>query len=315
MSESLVQIGNNQALQQGGVGLGANIFRARPALIELIQTTSRAENVTPGEFRVVSTNMHLGKVIRVVLLSVPQEQREWFKDKTSFTKENKRCFSLDNIQPHSRALEPPAMYCKSCPKGDLNWAKWRMTRDPNDLPSCNVYWNVLVADRKTQRPYFLNIKGKSYQPFRQAMEQQMSSLLADIFSNVRVVNKERGYTFVKSENRFVPIPGFVVAEGKSQLAPEPLPSIYNISFDIKSKKVNYATGTAFVMEFSDFKLMSPEDCAEFGNLYLEIVQSKIDTQAAVAEATITEAEAAEAVMEPSAEVKGEVIPPSTPITI
>jgi hypothetical protein len=252
--------------------------------------------------------MHLGKVIRVVLLSVPQEQREWFKDKTSFTKENKKCFSLDNIQPHPRALEPPAMYCKSCPKGDLNWAKWRMTRDPNDLPPCNVYWNVLVADRKTQRPYFLNIKGKSYQPFRQAMEQQMSSLLADIFSNVRAVNKERGYTFVKAENRFVPTLGATVADG---VVPEPLPSIYNISFDIKSKKVNYATGTAFVMEFSDFKLMSPEDSAEFGQLYLDIVANKVDVQAVTAE----EAEAIEAVTEAPATVKSEVLPPSIPITI
>jgi len=310
MSEALVQIGS-QALQQGGVGFGANIFRARPSLIELVQTTSRAENVTPGDFRVVSTNLHLGKTIRVVLLSVPSEQREYFKEKNVFTKENKRCFSLDNIQPHSRALEPPAMFCKTCPKGDLNWSKWRITRDPNDLPPCNVFWNVLIADRKTQRPYYLNIKGKSYQPFRQAMEQGMSNLLADIFANIRAINKERGYTFVKAENRFVPTPGFVVPEGTIQKAPEPLPNIFEISFNINSKKVNYATGTAYVMEFSDFKWMDPDGRAEFGQLYLDIVANKAEVQAAATE----EAEVTEAVMEAPAEVKGEVIPPSTPITI
>ena len=310
MSEELVQIGNG-ALQQGGIGFGANIFRARPSLIELVQTTSRAENVTPGNFRIVSTNLHLGTDIRVVILDVPTTPREWFKEKNVFTKENKKCFSLDGIQPHPRALEPPALWCKTCPKGDVNWQNWRKTHNPNDLPPCMSYFNILIADRKTQRPYYLNVKGKSCQPFDIAMKQQMSNLLTDIFVKVRQVNKERGYTFVKAENRFAPTPGFVVPEGTIQKAPEPLPNIFEISFNINSKKVNYATGTAYVMEFSDFKWMDPDDRAEFGQLYLDIVANKVDAQAAAAEET----EVAEAVMEAPAEVKSEILPPSEPITI
>jgi hypothetical protein len=246
-----------------------------------------------------------------VLLSVPQEQREFFKEKNVFTRENKRCFSLDNIQPHSRALEPPAMYCRTCPKGDMQWEVWRKTRNPNDLPACSAYWNVLVADRKTQRPYYLNIKGKSYQPFRVAMQQQMSSLMADIFANVRATNKERGYTYVKAENHFVPTPGFVVPDGQAQLAPEPLPNIFEISFDITSNNVVSPAGSSFAMSFSNFKWMSPEDRAEFGQLYLDIVANKVDVQAVTAE----EAEAIEAVTEAPATVKSEVLPPSIPITI
>jgi hypothetical protein len=319
MSEELVQISGNQALTQGGVGFGAGIFRARPMMLELVQKSSRAENVVYGDFRIVSTNVHLGRTIRVVMLAVPQEQREWFKDKNVFSKDNKKCFSLDGVQPHPRALEPPAMFCKTCSKGDINWENWRKTKDPNDLPPCGAYWNLLVADRKTQRPYYLNVKGKSYKPFKDAMEQQMSGLMADIFANVRAVNKERGYTYIKAQNRFVDTPGFILPEGQTvKLAPEPLPNIFDISFDITSNNVNSASGSSFVMSFNKFAMMSPEDKAEFGQMYLDITENKvqIDTTAAAAAAEEAEAaEAAAAAAETPATVKSEVLPPSIPINI
>src|SRR5271157_5788303 len=123
MSEAIVVRSNNQAMQLGGVGVGARMFRARPSMLELVHKSSRAENVQYGQFRVVSTNEHLGTTIRVVLLAVPQEQREWFRDPTKFSKDNKACFSLDGVRPHERASDPPAMYCRTCPKGDSNWVK------------------------------------------------------------------------------------------------------------------------------------------------------------------------------------------------
>jgi len=93
MSEAIVVSGSsNQALQLGGIGVGARMFRARPSVLELVHKSSRAENVKYGEFRVVSTNEHLGNKIRIVLLAVLQEQREWFRDPTKFSKENKACF-------------------------------------------------------------------------------------------------------------------------------------------------------------------------------------------------------------------------------
>src|ERR1035437_4863918 len=191
MSEALVVRGNSQALQLGGVGLGAKMFRARPSMIELVHKSSRAENVKYGEFREISTNEQLGNVIRVVLLAVPQEQREWFDGQT-FSKESKKCFSLDGIQPHNRAAAPPAMFCKTCPKGDSNWVKWRQTKQASDLPPCGAYWHLLLALRATQTPHFLNIKGKSFLPFKQAMKQQMQSLLAKLMTIVRAENKKRG---------------------------------------------------------------------------------------------------------------------------
>lgn len=301
-------------MQLGGVGMGASIFKARPQMLELVHKTSRQENVKFGEFRIIGTNEHVGTSIRAVLLAVPQEQREWFIDPTKFSKDNKGCFSLDGIQPHPRAAQPPAMFCKVCPKGDINWERWRKTKNPADLPPCGAYWHLLIADRSTQTPYYLNVKGKSYMPFRQAMETQMSGLLAKVFANVKAENKKRGYTLVNLQEKpgapayqeFRPTPGFALAEGQPQQLPEPMPNIFDISFDIYSHTKD---GGPFMMGFKDFRLMKTEDKAEFGQLYLDLMANK----AQVADVT-EETAAAEAVSEApasSASPQGEVLPPIT----
>lgn len=315
MSEAIVVTGNT-GMQIGGVGLSSSIFKARPSMVELVHKSSRQENVKYGEFRVVSSNEHLGTKIRVVLLAVPQEQREWFNDPKVFNKENKYCFSLDGITPHPRAAHPPALYCRVCPKGDINWEKWRKTKNPADLPPCGAYWHLLIADRTTQTPYYLNVKGKSYLPFKQAMEQQMSGLLAKVMANVKADNKARGYTLVNLQKEvgapiyqeFRPTPGFVVPEGQTQQPALPLPNIFDISFDIFSHSKD---GGPFQMGFSNFAVMKPEDKAEFGQLYLDLLQSKLDAQAGY-EAQ-AEAEATAAVSEPPAQTQpqGEILSPIT----
>ena len=314
MSEAIVVRNNSQAMQLGGVGMGAKMFRARPSMIELVHKSSRAENVQYGQFRVVSTNEHLGNVIRVVLLAVPVEQREWF-DGATFSKEAKKCFSLDGVQPHPRAACPPVMYCKSCPKGDINWVKWRQTRQASDLPPCGAYWHLLLADRATQTPYYLNVKGKSYLPFKQAMEQQMQSLLAKLIANVRAENKKRGYTYVTLQDsetgaqwqEFRPTEGFVVPEGQTQQPVEPMPNIFDISFDIVSSSRD---GGPFVMSFGKFALMKPEDKAEFGQLYMDLLEAREEMKSSANE----EAEAAAMVTEiqpAPTQAQGEVLPPIT----
>ena len=319
MSEAIVVRSSSQAMQLGGVGMGAKIFRTRPSMLELVHKSSRAENVKYGEFRVVSTNEHLGTTVRVVLLGVPQSQREWFIDPAKFSKDNKGCFSLDGIQPHPRAAQPPAMFCKTCSKGDINWVKWRANKIPANLPPCGAYWHLLLADRATQTPYYLNVKGKSYLPFQNAMEQQMQPLLAKLMANVRAENKKRGYTYVTLEDsetgakwqEFRSTEGFVVPEGQTQQVIEPMPNIFDISFDIISSSRD---GGPFVMSFSKFALMKPEDKAEFGQLYLDLLESREETQASFNE----EAEAAAMVTEirPATHpFTGEVLAPQEEITI
>jgi len=290
----------------GGVGLGSSLFRARPGVIELVHKSSRQENVKFGEFRICASNEHLGKSIRVVLLAVPQVQREYFEDKTVFTKENKACFSLDGIQPHPNAKNPPALYCSTCPKGNINWTKWRKTKDPNDLPPCGEYFHLLVALRDNQLPYYLNIKGKSYQPFQQAMQQQMAGLLAKLIAQVKANNRANGYTLMKVQDNpgapireeFRPTPGFVVPAGEVQKSIEPQPNIFDVSFSIS---VTSKDGGSYFMKFDDFKLMKAEDRAEFGQLYADLMQQKIDLSKS--NAINEEAEAAAAVAEAKADAE------------
>jgi hypothetical protein len=318
MSEAIVVTGqNNVALQMGGIGLGANMFKARPSMLEVVHKSSRQPNVKPGEFRVLATNEHLGPSIRAVLLAVPQLQREWFFDPKVFTKENKYCFSLDGIQSHPHASNAPAQFCKTCPKGDINWVTWRKTKNPADLPPCGAYWHLLLADRNTQTPYYLNAKGRSAAPFQQAMEQQMAGLLAKLFANVKAENKKRGYTLVNLQDTpngpvyqaFRPTPGFVLPEGlKEQLPQEPMPNIFDISFDIN---IISKDGGSYQMEFTKFALMKPEDKAEFGQLYLDIVQQKVDLTAEPNEEAEAEAEVSEPAASTQGQPQGEVLPPIT----
>jgi hypothetical protein len=316
MSENeaiVVSPANSEALQMGGIGIGAGMFKARPSMIELVHKSSHAEGVKYGEFRIIGSNEHLGTKIRVVLLAVPQIQKEWFRDPAVFTKENKACFSLDGIRPHPRAQDPPAMYCATCDKGDKNWITWRKTKLAKDLPPCGAYWHLLLALRDTQTPHYLNVKGKSYLPFKQAMEQQMTGLLQKMMANVKALNRTLGYTLVTLEQagvkfqEFRPTPEFVAPEGgqKPQVA---MPNIFDISFDITSWAKD---GGPFQMRFDKFAAMSPEDKAEFGQLYLDIAQQRIDLTQANSEVEEDEAAVTE---EPASTVapQQEILAPSTP---
>ena len=280
MSNELVVL-NNDALQTGGVGLGAAIFKARPQYLELVQKTTRQEGAIPGKFRNVNTGDHYDEM-RIVLLGVPQEQREKYDNSGIFSKEHKDCFSLDNIQPHARAKNPPALYCATCPDGDVRWKKWRETHLAADLPPCSMFYKVFLADRTTQTPYFLALKGKSVMPFKAAMETQLAGLLQKVMADVRAKNKLRGYTYVPRTGLFVPTPDFPLAAGENRALPLPLPNIFDISFTIFV--TTKEQGGVPVVGCKDFKLMAEADREEFGALYLELTKQRPDTSAAEEEA-------------------------------
>lgn len=299
MSEQLIVLNKNQALAAGGIGFSAPMFKAKPGFLELVHKSSRQPNVQYGQFRDTSTNEHFGTSIRVVLLSVPQEAREyWVGDE--FTKNEKQCFSMDNVQPHRRAPKPPAMYCAQCPLGDIMWSTWRKTKRKEDLPKCQMQYNLLLAMRTTQRAYYMNVKGTSVAPFKRAMEVQMAGTLANLFAKAKADNKARGYTYVSAENKFIATPGV-----QQQQPALPLPNLFDLSFEIYSES---KSGGPFVMGFKDFKLMSPEDQAEFGQLYVDLQKRKQDITQAYAE----EAEANTAVTEASAEGNPKVVQETLP---
>lgn len=288
MSDELVVLNNTEtAMQMGGIGIGSSIFKARPANMELVQRTTRQEGAQPCKFRVVATNEHFEE-ITVVLLSVPQEQREKYDNNGTFSKDNKVCFSLDNIQPHPRAKNPPALYCATCPDGDIRWKKWRETHLAADLPPCGMYYHLFLAERTTQTPYYLNVKGISVMPFKAAMETQMAGMFQKITADVKAKNKLRGYLYSPKTGLFVPNPEFPLAEGTARPAPLRLPNIYDISFTM------YVTekekGGPPVIGCKNFRLMQDADREEFGALYLDFANRKEAAQDAQAVAAEEEAQ-------------------------
>jgi hypothetical protein len=295
MSEELTVLKPQSLAVMGGVGLGSAIFKTRPATIELVPRTTRQTGAIPGTFRNMMTNEVIGitdeegKVVKnefkAVLLAVPQPQREWYKnDGKTFSADMKQCFSLDNVQPHPKAKNPPAMFCATCPKGDINWQKWRDGgRTPDLLPQCQMYYHLVLAERNSQQRYYMNVKGKSVKQFRDAMEMQMGPLLEKMAANVVMINRSRGYKLNKNTGQF----DFVgLPEGVTEKLPaEPMPNIFDISFTV------YATEDKdknLIMGFKDFARMKPEDRKEFGALYQEYMEQRQQFQEAATQAAVTE---------------------------
>jgi hypothetical protein len=299
LSEALTVIDNNQALAQGGVGLGSRLFKLKPSTIEIVQSTSRQDNVQYGKFRITATNEHFDEM-KWVLLLMPQEQREYYDEtkKNEFKHENKLCFSLDNLQPHARAKAPVAMNCANCPKGDINWATWRKTHNPSDLPPCRKYWHLVLADRATEMVHYFNVKGTSVSPFEQDM-QNLARLIAQMQSNVKAQNK-----VITAENA-------KLAEGEPKKPLLADPNIFDITFNVRVEK---SKAGPFVLRCEKFVQVRPEDRAEFGNLYLDFVSRRADS-AEMQIASEQEAEANTAVSEPAPAPAGVVteLPSSGPI--
>ena len=320
--DKLVVLNNQIALApRGGVGMGLGLFKSKPSYIELVPKSTRQEGAIPGTFRRMDSNERLGTEdekgnikdeIRVVLIAEPVEQREYYlNDGKTYSKEMKQCFSVDNVQPHASAKNAPAMYCATCPMGDINWKKWREGgKTPDLLPKCQKYWHLFIAERNTQVAYYLNIKGKSVAPFESAMKTQMASLLDRIMANAVMINKSRGYKFNKTTGifDFVALPEGVT----ERVAPEPLPNIFDIAFTIYSNRKD----GDIVMGFKDFARMKEEDRKEFGGLYDDFLQRKKEAQERyIAGETVSEEAQGDAVVTEA--VDGEYVSGSNeePITI
>jgi hypothetical protein len=319
MSTELTVLNNNNALAIPSSGFGASrIFKLKPATLELVHKSTRQDGAQPGKFRVTINNQHFEEM-RVVMLAVPQEQREWYKDPAVFSKENKYCFSLDNITPHAKAKEAQALDCAHCSKGDINWIKYRAvatkegkTAAQKHIPPCGKYWHLVVADRNTKRIYYFNVKGKSVLPFEYKM-QEFTSLLNMMIDNVKAENK-----------------AIVAANAKlaADVIPTPLnrmPDIYDIACTIYVTQLE--KGGSFVIGWKDFMAMNDEGRAEFGQTYLDFVNSRKTGNVTAQIDAEAEAEAAfNAVVEvhtqtfvaptiPGGSVQGEVVSKDEPITI
>lgn len=305
MSQALTVLNNQTDLALGGIGLDSELFKLRPSTFELVQNTTQQKEAVPGKFRNTTTNEHFDE-IRAVILINPQKQRAFYEgDKMS--RDNKKCFSLDNVKPHAKAKEPQAINCAVCPKGDKNWERWRQTKSSKDLPPCKMYYHVVFAERSTQMLHYINAKGKSVTPFEQAM-QNLARTLAGMNANTRARNKQ-----IEALNAGLTDPN-------AERTPlEPLPNLFDVSFTMYPIK----DGTSWVIGFKDFKALGPDSRKEFGNIYLEYFQSRqagnvveqVDTEENEAEAAVSEAPAAQEVASVINQVQGVIVGKEEPITI
>lgn len=266
-NESLVVLNNNDALAVGGMGMDSSIFALKPATLELVQKTTHAEGAIPGKLRVTSTNEHYDE-LHVAFLAPPVEQREMYKKASSFSSDNKICFSTDFLKPHDKAKEPQAMVCASCPQ--QSWEKYNAARKAGKgkmeareyMPACRAYWHLFLVDRLTKLPYWFNIKGANIEVFKYQMQNWMRTY-AMMQANVKAENAK-----ITTENAALP-PG---TELKSL---KPMPSVFDISFKIYPIPPQAGTGDVnYTLGFKNFAPIKEADRAEFGNMFLDYSNRK-----------------------------------------
>lgn len=270
MSTQLTVLGQTD-IQRGGLGLNSKIFTLTPSTIELVQKMSRAEGAIPGKLRITDTNQHFDEM-QVVMLFEPVEQRAYFEG-NDYSKDSKICFSTDAVQPHDKAKVAQAPLCAKCP--NASWEKYRQTKQRADLPKCKEYWHVVLADRITQMPYYLNVRGASIQPFIKAMKVV-----------VKMIH-------------------LMKAQGQN-------PNVFDVSFKIYP--VAQEKSTYYTLGFKDFAPLKTEDRPKFGALFLDFANRKAQGAAATEEEAeaIAQAEAETAVNTAVAEpttgaVEGEIV--------
>lgn len=265
----------------------SRLFQLKPAILELVSKSTQQEGAVPGTFRITATNEKFEE-IRAVILFEPVEQRELYT-KGEYSKDAKQCFSLDNVTPHKAAKDPKSLYCEVCPFGDKNWEKYRAAKQRGVsgaalselVPPCRKYWHLFIADRNTKMPYYFNVKGKSVQPFEQAM-QNVARLVMMMINNIKLENRKiAAFNAEHDANNQQPLLALPQSVGDV---------IWQISFTM------YVTqpekGGQFVLGLKDFAVMKPEDYAEFGTIIQDIaarraqgkVQSQVDSEAEAAAA-------------------------------
>jgi hypothetical protein len=283
VSEALVVVSNPQdALIRVEKQKNAlsRLFQLKPSTLELVSKSTQQEGAIPGTFRDTATNEKYEEM-RAVILFEPIEQREKYT-KGEYSRDAKECFSLDNYQPHPAARDPKAMYCETCPYGDLQWTRYREAKKAGVTgealskltPECRKYWHLFIANRNTKMPHYFNVKGLSVTPFEAAM-QNIARLMHGMVQNINLENRQIT-EFNKTADQKKPL--LFVPQSVSDI-------IYQISFTMYSEQKT--KGGQWQLGLKDFAVMKPEDYKEFGIIIDQIkaareaksLQSQVDSEA------------------------------------
>jgi len=282
MSEELVNINKAEVAVVHKANALSKLFQLKPATLDLVAKASRQENAIPGKLRVVQTGEHFDSIRAVILFEPTQGRKKYLRGQ--YTKDALDCYSFDNITPAPHAKNPPALYCASCPFGNLMWEGYRKAKERGItgdalsayIPECKEHWNLFIADRATKMPYYLTVRGTSVKPFETSM-QNVARLFQMLLANIRAEIKA----------------------GKDVKMPESVQDvIYKISFTLGVDQP--IRGGQYVLSFKDFKMMNEEDQLEFGTIYQDFLsrRSKGQIQPQEEEVPVVEAPAESATAGP-----------------
>lgn len=232
MSTELTVLNNNNSLALQGVG--ASFFQnlLKPGNIKIHQPTTKVDG-TVGKLYIAETNQEFDEM-QLVLLFEPVTRRRYYEG-DDFSADNLLCFSLDNIAPHKNAKFPQAMTCAGCEKG--SWERYRETHDRRDIPPCRPYEHLLVVDRITQLPYYLDITGTS-------MDRQLPN------------------GFWKGMQQIARLMALAKSQGQN-------PNVFDFSFVVYPQKTQGKP--YYTLGFKNFALIKDEDKDKFGSIYLEFL--------------------------------------------
>lgn len=170
MSTELAILNNPPAGEIQTYGFSANIFKIRPAPLEIVQRMSKSTSsgAVPGHFYDTKTGTNL-KELTVVLAALPQDQRVLLPPGDLGGKP--LCRSRDAITPvlDDDRLNPMAPSCAVCEHS--SWARWHKNgKKREDIPGCRQQVDFIFVERETLLPFRMNVHGTSLKPFREKME-------------------------------------------------------------------------------------------------------------------------------------------------
>jgi hypothetical protein len=240
MSNALTVIQPNTSLvpadqiNQGGLGLdfGSKLFQLKPATININQPNSQGEGLLKGHLRISETGEQYQEMF-VALLRMPTETRNYYEGEPgqlNRTQDNLMCFSRDLIRPDLKAKAPQSMLCANCQQA--NWDKYRDNPIKDNIPKCDASYYALMIDTKFKMPLQMYIRSKSKKPFEAGMQ-----------------NLSRTFAMAKSQ-------------GVN-------PNIFDIGFKLSTSQIITGKLPSYVIKLSDFRYLSPEERAEFGEIYLQ----------------------------------------------
>lgn len=236
MSEALVKVETNVDLSTGGLGLdfGSELFQLKPTTLTINQSNTQADGATPGKLRIVETGEEFDKMT-VVLLVTPKKNRSYYLGEKGTLYR-----TPENLMCFSRDMVRPDERSKQIQAitcASCQFSKWNNDVVPGVPPECDPFYYAIFVDTYTQTPMKMYIRNTSKKPFEAAMQ-----------------NLARTFKLAQ-------------AKGLN-------PNLFNISFDITTKKTKNKGGFVTYMldvDGKSFHLMNDEEATAFGEIYLNYI--------------------------------------------